>query len=123
MIKRENDIVIPTKPIFYHRYVDGIYNRRKRNTEDSLSKALNSYHKNIKLTMEINLIKFLDMHLHNKDGTYVTKVYSKETKIPAHQSSQISKRYKRNSVKVDLHRAKTFPLTSKRRLNSLGTKS
>ena len=41
MIKMENDIVIPTKPIFYRRYVDGIYNIRKKNIEDSLFKALN----------------------------------------------------------------------------------
>ena len=34
MIKMENDIVIPTKPIFYCRYVDDIYNRRKKNIED-----------------------------------------------------------------------------------------
>ena len=123
MIKIENDIVIPTKPIFYRRYVDDIYNRRKKNIEDSLFKALNSYHKNIKLTIEINPIKFLDTHLHNKDGTYVTKVYRKEAKIPAHWSSQIPKRYKRNIIKVDLHRAKRFPLTSKNRLNSLGISS
>ena len=104
MIKMENEIVIPTKPIFYRRYVDDIYNRRKKNIEDSLFKALNSYHKNIKLTIEINPIKFLDTHLHNKDGTYVTKVYRKEAKIPAHWSSQIPKSYKRNIIKVDLHR-------------------
>ena len=92
MIKMKNDIVIPTKPYFYRRYVDDIYNRRKKNIEDSLFKALNSYHKNIKLTIEINPIKFLDTHLHNKDGTYVTKVYRKGAKIPAHWSSQIPKR-------------------------------
>ena len=69
MIKMENDIVIPTKPIFCCRYVDDIYNRRKKYIEDSIFKALNSYHKNIKLTIEINPIKFLDTHLHNKDGT------------------------------------------------------
>ena len=63
MIKMENDIVIPMKPIFYCRYVDDIYTRRKKNIEDSLFKALNSYHKNIKLTIEINPIKFLDTHL------------------------------------------------------------
>ena len=108
MIKMENDIVIPMKPIFYRRYVDDIYSRRKKNIEDSLFKALNSYHKNIKLTIEINPIKFLDTHLHNKDGTFVTKVYRKETKIPAHGSSQIPKRYKRNSIKVDLHRTKNI---------------
>ena len=62
--------------------------------------------KNIKLTIEINSIKFLDTHLHNKDETYVTKVYRKEAKIPARWSSQIPKRYKRNSIKVDLHHAK-----------------
>ena len=106
MIKMENDKVIPTKPIFYHSYVDDIYNRRKKNIEDSLFKALNSYHKNIKLTIEVNPIKFLDTHLHNKDGNYVSKVYRKEAKIPAHWSLQIHKRYKRNSIKVDLLRAK-----------------
>ena len=31
MIKMENEIVIPTKPIFYRRYVDDIYSRRKKN--------------------------------------------------------------------------------------------
>ena len=106
MIKMENDLVIPTRPVFYHRYVDDIYNRRKKNIEDSLFKALNSYYKNIKLTIEINPIKFLDTHLHNKDGTYVTKVYRKKAKIPAHSSLQIPNRYKRNSIKVELHRAK-----------------
>ena len=29
MIKMENDIVIPTKPIFYHSYVDDIIEERK----------------------------------------------------------------------------------------------
>ena len=36
MIKMESDIVIPTKPIFNNRYVDDIYNRRKKDIEDSL---------------------------------------------------------------------------------------
>ena len=123
IIKMENDIVIPKKPIFYRRFVDDIYNRRKRNIEDSLFKALNSYHKNIKLTIEINSVKFLDTHLHNKDGTYVTKIYRKEAKIPAHWSSQISKRYKRKSIKVDLHRAKKISTNFKEEINSLGINS
>ena len=29
-------MVIPKKPIFYRRYVDDIFNRRKKNIEDSL---------------------------------------------------------------------------------------
>ena len=122
MIKMENDIVIPTRAVFYHRYVDDIYNRRKKNIEDSLFKALNSYYKNIKLTIEINPIKFLDTHLHNKDGTYVTKVYRKEAKIPAHWSSQIPKRYKRNSIKVDLHRAKKISTNLKEEIKFIRNK-
>ena len=39
MIKMENDIVIPMKPIFYRRHVEDIYSRRKKNIEDSLFKA------------------------------------------------------------------------------------
>ena len=58
------------------------------------------------MTIEINLIKFFDTHSHNKDGIYVTKVYRKEIKIPAYWSPQIPKRYKRNSIKLDLHCAK-----------------
>ena len=131
MIKMENDIVIPTKPVFNRRYVDDIYNKRKDkrkvNIEDSLFKALNSYHENIKLTIEVNPIRFLEMHLHNKDGTYVAfekkNIEKKTTKIPAHWSSQIPKRYRRNSVKVDLHRAEKFPLISKKRLDLLGINS
>ena len=122
----ENDIVIPTKPVFNRRYVDDIYNKRKDkrkvNIEDSLFKALNSYHENIKLTIEINPIKFLDTHLHNKDGTYVTKVYRKEAKIPAHWSSQIPKRYKRNSIKVDLHRAKKISANFKEEIKFIRNK-
>ena len=68
------------KPIFYCRYVDDIHNRRKKKIKDNLFKGLNSYHKNIRLTIEISPIKFLDTHLHNKDGTYVTKVYRQEPK-------------------------------------------
>ena len=29
MVKMENDVVIPSKPIFYHRFVDDIYSRQK----------------------------------------------------------------------------------------------
>ena len=122
MIKMENHIAIPTKPIFYRRYVGDIYNRRKKNIEDGLFQALNSNHKNIKLTIEINPAKFLDTHLHNKGGTYVTKVYRKEAKIPAHWSSQIPKKYKRNSIKVDLHRARKISANFKEEIKFIRNK-
>ena len=70
MIKVENDITLPTKPVFYCRFVDDIYDRRKKNTEDKLYHSLNNYHKNIKLTIEVSATKFLDTHLFNQMETW-----------------------------------------------------
>ena len=75
-----NDIVVPTKPVFYRRFVDDIYNRRKNNTEDKLYHSLDNYHKNIKLTIEVRPTTFLDTHLFNENGTYITQVQREETK-------------------------------------------
>ena len=77
------DIVVPTKPIFYRRFVDDIYNRRKK-TQDKFYHSLNNYHKNIKLTVEVSANKFLDTHSFNQNGTYITQVHKKETKTPTH---------------------------------------
>ena len=74
------------------------------------------------MTIEIKPIKFLDTHLHNKDGTYVIKVYRKEAKIPAHWSLQIPKRYKRNSIKVDLHRPKNIATKFKEEFKFISNK-
>ena len=63
MKKRERDVVRPFNTIFYRRYVDDIYNRRKINKEDDLYEVLNKYHKNIKLTVEKGPSKFLDIKL------------------------------------------------------------
>ena len=69
MVKMENDVVIPSKPIFYHRFVDDIYSRRKLG-DNVLFDRLNSYHPNIKLTIEVNPSKFLGTKLTNINGTY-----------------------------------------------------
>ena len=106
MTKMESDVVRPFNPIFYRRYVDDIYNRRKINKKDDLYEALNKYHKNIKLTVEKSPSKFLDTKLIINNGIYETQVYRKETKMPTHWSSNIPKRYKRNAISVDLHRSK-----------------
>ena len=65
----KNDVVIPSKPIFYHRFVDHIYSRWKLG-DNVLFERLNSYHPNIKLTIEVNPSKFLDTKLININGTY-----------------------------------------------------
>ena len=106
MIRMENDVVIPLKPIFYKRFVDDIINRRKKNVPDELFFRLNNYHRNIKLTIEISPVKFLDTQLVNLNGKIETKVYRKLNKLPVPWSSNIPKRYKRNAINGDLHRAK-----------------
>ena len=53
-------IVAPLKPIFDKRYAYDTYVGRKKNTTDELFEKLNTYHDNIKLTIEENPRKFLD---------------------------------------------------------------
>ena len=65
--KMEEDILIPANPIFYKRYVDDTYVRRKKHETDKLFIDLNSYHQNIKLTLEINPNKFLDTEIIRND--------------------------------------------------------
>ena len=48
MAKMENHVVIPSKPVFYHRFVDDIYSRQKLRG-NVLFGQLNNYHPNIKL--------------------------------------------------------------------------
>ena len=65
--KMEEDIVIPANPVFYKRYVNDTYVRIKKHETDKLFIDLNSYHENIKLTLEINPNKFLDTEIIRND--------------------------------------------------------
>ena len=105
MIRTEKDIVTPLKPTFYKRFVDDIYNKRKKGIHN-LYKRLNNYHPNIKLTIEINPNKFLDTEIIDNEGAIETKVYRKTTKLPVPWALNIPKWYKRNTINTDLHRAK-----------------
>ena len=106
MCKMEFDVVVPAKPIFYKRYVDDTYVRRKKNDVDKLFEELNSYNENIKLTLEVNPTKFQDTELVRENGEITTQVFSKSTKLPVQWSSKIPVRYKRNAITGELHRAK-----------------
>ena len=103
MCKMED--VAPLKPIFYKRYVDDTYVRRKKNTTDELFEKLNTYHDNIKLTIEENPTKFLDTEIVRHNSAIITKVYTRSNKFPVHWSSKIPLRYKRNAITGELHRA------------------
>ena len=82
------------KSHFCKRYVDDTYIRRKKNEPDSLFEKLNSYHPNIKLTIEKNSTKFLFQN----SCEIEQKVCNKSKKLPFHWSLKIPTRYKRNAI-------------------------
>lgn len=104
MAKLERDIVDPAKPILYKRYVDDVFTRKKKNIDDTLITKLNSYHKSIRFTVEKNLTKFLDTKINLINGEYHTTV-NRNRKLPMNWSSEVPKKFKRNAINNDLHRA------------------
>ena len=68
--------------------------------------VLNLYHENIKLTLELDPIKFLDTEIIRSNSKITTQLSNKMKKLPAHCTSKIPVRYKRNSIIGELHRAK-----------------
>ena len=78
--KIEKDVVKPSKPIFYHRFADDIYSRRKLG-DNFLFDWLNSYDLNIEFAIQINTSKLLDTKITNINGTCKFNVYPKSTKL------------------------------------------
>ena len=60
MAKLESDVVRPYNPLFYERYVDDCFSKRKKGKPDDLLDHLNSYHPNIVFTVKENPDHFLD---------------------------------------------------------------
>ena len=67
---------------------------------------MNSYHPNVKLTVEISPKKFLDTKILRTSNQIQCFVYQKENKKPIHWNSAVPKRYKRNVIIGDVRRAK-----------------
>ena len=118
----EEDVVVPVKPIFYERFVDYTYIRRKKNVNDELLQNLNYYHMNIKLTLEGSPRKFLDTEIIRKNNTISTQVFTKLTKFPVHWSSKIPTNYKRNAITSELHGAKKIATDFDKELRRIKTK-
>ena len=110
MNKMERDIVILIAANLYKRYVDDIFAKRKKNKPDNLYNALNNYHRNINLTVEVNPKRFLDTEIISNSNRFETKVFYKDRKLATHWSSAVPKPYKRNSILGDLHRVKAISL-------------
>ena len=93
MTKTE-EVVKPTNPSFYKRFVDDIISKKKKDQPDLLFENLNNHHPNIKYTIETMPQKFLDTKIIYEDNQIKTKVHRNERKLPVHWTSKIPKRYK-----------------------------
>ena len=106
LTKLEREIVVPSKPRFYKRYVDDVIVRRKIGVTDNLFLSINKYHPKIKFTIEIQPTKFLDTNINvTVNEKVTTSVHRKANKFPTHWSSKVPKRYKRNAINSDLNRS------------------
>ena len=122
MCKMDEDVVVSAKPMFYKRYIDDTYIRRKKNINDELFQNLNCYHTNSKLTLEENPIKFLDTKIIRKDNIISTQLFTKLTKFPVHWSSKILTNYKRSAITSEWHRAKKIATDFDKELRRIETK-
>ena len=80
--KMEDNLVVPTKRIFYKLYVDDTFIRGKKNIKDELFEKLNTYHDNIKFTIEENPTKFLDTEIVRHNSAIITKVHTRSKNFP-----------------------------------------
>ena len=105
MSKLEADVVRPSNPPFYDRYVDDIFSNRKQDEPDHLLDQLNNYHPNVQFTVEENPDHFLDTAFSYENNRFNRRVYRKPGKYPVHWSSQVPTNWKRNAINGALHRA------------------
>ena len=89
--KLENDVLSHHTLAFYDRYVDDCFAKRPKNEPDKLLEDLifNSYHHNIKFTVEENPSHFLDTEFKFTRNKFKRSVYEKPGKVPTHWSSQV----------------------------------
>ena len=81
-------------------------NFRKKHEEDLLFKKRNHYHPKIKLTIEINLPKFLDTEIIILNNEVITSVHRKKSKLSVPWDFKVLKHCKRNTILEELHCAK-----------------
>ena len=105
VVRTKNDVLNSTNHLFCKRFLDNIYSKPNISQPDVLFEALNSFHPNIKLIIDINPVKLLDTKIIlNNEGVATTQVYQKENKKAVPWVSKIPKRYKHNTISGDLHR-------------------
>ena len=103
----DSPIYLPINPPFFGLYVDDGYCRQKKSQSDHVLESLNSFHQNLKFTDEKEPPRFLDTKISRnlETGHVELGVFHKANNLPTHWSSQTPRRYKRNAIVCELHRA------------------
>ena len=86
MTKTEEEVVKPTNPSFYKRFVDAIISKKKKDQPDLLFENLNNYHHYIKYTIET-----MPQEIFDEDNQIKTKVHRNERNLPVHWDIEDSK--------------------------------
>ena len=82
MTKTEREVVNPSKPKFYKRFMDDIINRRNKNEPDDLFQKLNNNHPSMKYTVEVKPEIFLDTKIVYSNDVITTEVKRNDSKLP-----------------------------------------
>ena len=90
MTRTEREVVNPSKPKFYKRFVDDVINRINKNQPDDLFQKLNSNHPNMKYKFEVKPEIFLDTKIVYSNDVITTEVKRNDRKLPStgHQRFQ-----------------------------------
>ena len=107
MTKCINEVIKPMNLPFFKLYVDDGFARQKKDDSNVVMDALNAYHPKLNFTVENEPERFLDSKFikDEESRTFSIRVFHKSNKFPTHWSSQCPRRYKRNALVCELHRA------------------
>ena len=84
MTKMEEEVVKPTNPSFYKRFVDDIISKKEKYQPNFPFENLNKHCSNIKYTIETMPQKFLDTKIVYENNQNKTKVHRHDRKLPAY---------------------------------------
>ena len=97
---------ITPPPPYFGLYVDDGFCRHKKGAHVDIGRDLNNFHPKLKFTVENEPSRFLDSEFVKSNSTqFSIKVFQKPNKLPIHWTSQTPRRYKRNAIICELHRA------------------
>ena len=73
------------------------------NIVHKLYDGLKKYHSQVKLTFEINPLRFLDTEIIHNNSMIETQVHKKKNKLPTPWTCKVPKRYEWNNIKARLY--------------------